>query len=265
MTNFPYPWFDSHCHFDFPDFNSDRTVIWQQAREMGCIGLLIPGISREQGDRLADVCRDRPWFYAQGLHPYFLASHRPQDIDWLDRALADPAVVAVGEAGLDKVLATDDELLAQQWLWFRQQAELARAHRLPLTLHIRAMHDEAAAWLKRSGFDQGGMVHAFSGSEQQGRRWHDLGFVLGIGGAVTHPRAQKLRRTVAALPESSIVLETDSPDMAPAFWAGRRNDPRSLPLTAALVARLRQVDTQVVSAKSISNMSLLFPKLSINV
>jgi len=263
MTESPLRWFDSHCHFDFPDFDDDRDQIWQQSVSAGCVGLIIPGVTRRQNEQLPNFCLGQPWFYAQGLHPYFLDKHNEADADWLDCALQNPDVLAVGEAGLDKVLARDEQSLEQQWHWFRLQAELAQAHKLPMILHIRGMHDEAASWLRSMRFTQGGMVHAFSGSEQQAKRWADLGFGLGIGGAVTHPRAQKLRRTVQALPADQIVLETDSPDMAPAFWHGR-NDPRALPLTAAVVAALRGESVIDISAKSIINTSILFSKLSIN-
>ena len=261
---FETQWFDSHCHFDFAAFDADREALWQSAQQAGCCGLLIPGISRQQGQALAGFCAGKPWFYAQGLHPYFLTQHRQADIDWLDQALTDPGVVAVGEVGLDRILATTDEILEQQWHWFRLQVELAEAHRLPLILHIRGMHDEAASWLRRRRFTHGGMVHAFSGSGQQAAKWIELGFALGIGGALTHPRAHKLRRTVAALPHSSILLETDSPDMTPVFWGAERNDPRTVPLIAAIVARLQGRLLAEVSTESISVISLLFSRLSIN-
>lgn len=240
MNETPVQWFDSHCHFDFAAFDADREQVWQQAHHAGVSGLLIPGVSAAQGEGVAAFCHNRPWRYALGLHPYFLGEHQPQHLQWLEQALQNGQAVAVGEIGLDRVLATDDEQLNLQWQWFRQQTELAQHFRLPLILHIRGMHDEAAAYLRRLQFPYGGMVHAFSGSEQQARAWAELGFALGVGGAMTHPRAQKLRRTLSRLPAEWLLLETDSPDMAPAFWAERRNSPLALPLIGNMLAALLQ-------------------------
>lgn len=240
-------WFDSHCHFDAPAFDADRDLVWAHAQALGVKGLLIPGISAAQGRRLAQFCDGRPWWFGLGLHPYFLSEHQQSDLQWLDDALGKGQAVAVGEIGLDKVLATGHDTLEAQWFWFREQVALARHHALPLILHIRGMHDEAAAWLKRTGFDRGGMVHAFSGSEQQARRWLDLGFVLGVGGAMTHPRAQRLRRTLSQLPADALLLETDSPDMLPAFWAGPRNSPEAIPLIAHCLAQVLNIDVSCLA------------------
>lgn len=108
-----------------------------------------------------------------------------------------------------------------------------------MILHIRGMHDEACSYLRQKRFTHGGIVHAFSGSEQQAKAWLDLGFKLGIGGAMTHPRAHKLRRTIRAIPLEAWLLETDSPDMKSAFWAGKHNSPRAIPLLAACLAALK--------------------------
>ena len=262
MNEHPIRWFDSHCHFDFPVFDPDREQVWQHAQQEGLEGLLIPGVTRRQGEALPAFCQNRPWRYALGLHPYFLQQHQHRDGEWLAQALAVPGVVAVGEAGLDRILATDHAILEQQWHWFRLQAELAAQYGLPLILHIRGMHDEAAAFLRRQRFTGGGMVHAFSGSEQQGRVWHDLGFVLGVGGAMTHPRAQKLRRTLTALPLESLLLETDSPDMVPAFWGTERNSPETLPLIAAMLAALRGIAPSELAAVQKRTRLRIFPELS---
>ena len=256
--------FDSHCHFDFAAFDSNREEQWQLAQRLGVAGLIIPGVSREQGIRLPAFCRDKPWFYTLGLHPYFLEQHQPDDLRWLEQQLRDdPTVLAVGEIGLDKTLAAGNATqLEQQWQYFKAQVALAQHFGKRLILHIRGMHDEACAFLRQSGFVHGGIVHAFSGSEQQGRAWLALGFKLGIGGAMTHPRAEKLRRTIAALPADAWLLETDSPDMAPAFWASQNNSPSALPVLAACLAALQQRRwSDVINSQEVS-LSLLWPVLS---
>lgn len=240
MLTTPLSWFDSHCHFDFDVFETNRDEHWQLAREEGLKGLIIPGVNREKGHKLASVCQNKPWFYAQGLHPYFLDQHQIADIDWLEQQLTtDDNVIAVGEIGLDKVLAKTEQQLSLQQQYFYSQVELAQQYKKKMILHIRGMHDEACSYLRQKRFTHGGIVHAFSGSEQQAKAWLDLGFKLGIGGAMTHPRAHKLRRTIRAIPLEAWLLETDSPDMKPAFWAGKHNSPRAIPLLAACLAALK--------------------------
>lgn len=235
-------WFDSHCHFDFDAFNNNREEQWQLAQTAGVKGLIIPGVSRQQGQHLAEFCQNKPWFYAQGLHPYFIEQHQLTDVDWLEQQLKkDTNIIAVGEIGLDKLLATTEQLRLLQQQYFTSQAELAQQYKKKLILHVRGMHDEACSFLRQTGFSQGGIVHAFSGSEQQGKAWLDLGFKLGIGGAMTHPRAHKLRRTIGALPLNAFLLETDSPDMKAAFWGPTHNSPAAIVFLAACLAALKKV------------------------
>ncbi|WP_430459438.1 TatD family hydrolase [Thalassolituus sp. LLYu03] len=247
MNDAPHSWFDSHCHFDFEAFAPDREQVWECASGAGVAGLLIPGVTARQNARLPDFCAGRPWWFGLGLHPYFLSEHQPTDLEWLDQTLASSAAVAVGEIGLDRVLATDHDLLEAQWFWFREQVALAQRHNKPLILHIRGMHDEAVAYLRRVHFSGGGLVHAFSGSEQQGWRWRELGFALGVGGAMTHARATRLRTTLRRLPLDCLLLETDSPDMVPAWWGSARNSPQAIPLLAASLAALHQINLSELS------------------
>ncbi|MCD8523997.1 MAG: TatD family hydrolase [Saccharospirillaceae bacterium] len=255
-------WFDSHCHFDFAALDHEREQQWALAQRSGVSGLLIPGVHRQQGEQLAAFCQNQPFYYALGLHPYFLSEHNGDDLCWLAQALQQPDVIALGEAGLDWVLAATSEQRQQQWFWFRAQVALATTYQLPMILHIRGAHDEAASFLRQQQFRYGGMVHAFSGSEQQGKVWRKLGFRLGIGGAMSHPRAQKLRRTVAALPLDCWLLETDSPDMQPAFWRGANNSPASIPLLAAMLASLHNVSLAELAACLEHNLQQTFPRIS---
>ena len=240
----PLVWIDTHCHFDFAVFAKTRQQQWQLAQALGVKRLLIPGVSQQQGRSLAQLCENNPWLYAQGLHPYFLAEHSTEALCWLEQQLQqDPKVVAVGEIGLDSVLADSnpDASLMQQHHYFSAQVALAKQYKKPIILHIRGQHDQAASYLASQQITQGGIVHAFSGSEQQGKRWLDLGFKLGIGGAMTHPRAHKLRRTIAALPSDAWLLETDSPDMRSAFWRGPLHSPAAIPLLAACLAAIKKI------------------------
>lgn len=258
-------WFDSHCHFDFACLDDERDEQWALAQRLGVRGLLVPGVQRSQCEQLAVFCRQRPFYYALGLHPYFIAQHQQDDLNWLEQTLQDQLpgqkLVALGETGLDWVLATDATQREEQWFWFRAQVALAQKYQLPLVLHIRGAHDEAVSYLRQQQFPCGGMVHAFSGSEQQGRAWRKLGFRLGIGGAMSHPRAHKLRRTVASLPLDCWLLETDSPDMKPAFWGPDNNSPASIPLLAAILASHHHLSLPVLAVQLEQNLRQTFPRM----
>ena len=266
-------WFDSHCHFDFSALDKARDADWRLARLMGLRGLMIPGVSRVQGEAVArfthagqgpDVTHGIN--AALGLHPYWIAEHSAGDLVWLDSCLSQKQAVAVGETGLDRQLERHGgPTLEQQWQWLSPQIELAETHKLPLVLHIRGAHDEVAAELRRRRFSHGGLVHAFSGSLQQGERWADLGFALGAGGAMTHPNAHKLRRTFAELPLEALLLETDAPDMPPAFLREGPNSPAMIPLYGAILGRVRKVRSLADLAHQLQqNLYRIFPTVTMN-
>lgn len=252
-------WVDSHCHFDFSVFDTDREQHWKFLQRWGCAGLLIPGVMEKDWEKLISHCEGKPWVYALGLHPYFLDQHKANDMAQLVLACQMNKPVAIGEFGLD--FALPDATFAQQIELCQQQFNLAQELQLPVILHVRKAYDEIAAMVRRLGFNQGGIIHAFSGSLQQGQALIKLGFKLGIGGAVSHGRAIKLRKTLTQLPLGSIVLETDAPDMKPAFLAGNRNSPISLLLLAQIVANVKECSLDEIIFASNNNLLALMPKL----
>ncbi|SDU24631.1 TatD DNase family protein [Halopseudomonas salegens] len=233
---------DTHTHFDFPDFAADRAQVLSNCTQAGIERLVVVGVTATHWPRLWGlVTSDQRLSAAFGLHPMFLAEHQPDDVRqlnaWLTRHVAHPQCCAVGEIGLDYFLPELDP--AQQRDLFEQQLALAAEFQLPALLHVRRAHADTIAALKRFRLPRGGIVHAFAGSLEEAREYRKLGFKLGLGGAVTWPQAKRLRRVVAELPADSLVLETDAPDMAPAFAANQRNSPEHLPRIAAVIAELR--------------------------
>jgi len=252
-------WIDSHCHFDFEIFDYDREHIWQQMQQFGCMGLVIPGVMAKDWARLISLCETKPWFFALGLHPYFLNHHQKGDIGLLSEFCQEHRPIAIGEFGLD--FALDETSFPAQIELCQRQLELAQQLGLPVILHVRKAYDEMAAMIRLHGFSYGGIIHAFSGSLQQGQALVKLGFKLGVGGAISHSRAMKLRKTLSQLPLSSIVLETDSPDMRPAFWQESRNTPLSLLLLAQIVAKVCQSSLDEVLFSSNNNLLQILPRL----
>ncbi|WP_150304572.1 TatD family hydrolase [Pseudomonas saliphila] len=252
---------DTHTHLDCPDFDADRDKVISNAKSFGVERILIMGITASNWDRLWQlVLSDQALFGAFGLHPIFLDAHRDEHIDRLQQRLATlvdhPQCCAVGEIGLDYFLPELNRERQQTLL--EAQLQLASDFNLPVLLHVRRAHAPMIATLKRFGLHRTGIVHAFSGSREEAREYIKLGFKLGLGGAATWPQAKRLRRTLAELPRSSLVLETDSPDMAPSFQAYQRNSPEFLPEICRQLAELRGETTETLAQACLNNSCELF-------
>lgn len=228
---------DTHCHLDFAVFDADREAVICRARAAGVRQIVVPSITVDNFQPVLDLCATSPQFYpALGLHPCF--PHAADSaMPMLEQALNNSSVVAVGEIGLD--FRPDQAAPEAQLALFERQLQLAERLQLPVLLHVVKAHDQVLKLLRRHLLVRGGIVHAFSGSEQQAQIYAGLGFKLGFGGAMTHARAHRLRRLAVELPLEWLVLETDAPDMPLAGCQGQRNEPSQVAEVAALIAELR--------------------------
>ncbi len=252
---------DTHTHLDFPDFDADRAQVLSHGRTLGVQRLVVLGVEHGNWQRLWDLAQDETGVYAAfGLHPVYLERHRPEHLtqlrDWLQRLAGDPRLCAVGEFGLDYYRADLDR--ERQQALFEAQLRLAADFALPALLHVRRAHAPVIAALKRHRLARGGIIHAFSGSREEAREYQKLGFKLGLGGAATWPQAQRLRQVVAGLALETVVLETDSPDMAPAMHPQQRNSPEHLPAICTALAELMGIAPQTLAAASSRNACELF-------
>ena len=232
---------DTHCHLDAREFDGDRDEVIAGARQAGIGIMVVPSVDRASFDAVAALCHDYPSCApAYGIHPMYVEHAREEDLASLGEMLAahHDACVAVGEIGLDHFVPERDE--KRQEFFFVEQLKLAREFDLPVILHVRRAVDAVLKQLRRYRV-RGGIAHAFNGSAQQADEFIKLGFRLGIGGAMTYPRALRIRETAVSLPLEAIVLETDAPDIPPEWLAKRRNQPGELPRIAAELARLRKL------------------------
>jgi len=156
------------------------------------------------------------------------------------QAMTDPRFVAIGEIGLDFFVPgfSEPPLRDKQEFFYVEQLKIARAYDLPVILHVRRSQDTVLKQLRRLPVS-GGIAHAFNGSLQQAQAFTQQGFVLGFGGAMTFTRALQIRRLAATLPDEAVVLETDAPDISPAWLHPAPNSPVQLPQIAAVLAELR--------------------------
>ncbi|MBU2979077.1 TatD family hydrolase [Alteromonas sp. C1M14] len=219
---------DSHCHLDFAVFDTDRGEVISRANECGVNAFLIPGTTAEGWDKQRDIkTRYDNIYLAFGWHPWFLPDDIQTGCRQLEQAIGvySDKIIAVGEVGLDATLPMP---MAQQETWLSEQLRLAQQANLPVILHHRKTHHRLPAVIKDSGFTCGGVVHGFSGSPEVAQAYLELGFKLGIGGTITYPRGKKTLATIKAMGLSSILLETDAPDMPMMGFQGQRNEPAHL-------------------------------------
>ena len=247
---------DSHCHLDVDAFDDDRAAVIARARAAGVTRQIVPAIDAAGWPRLRDICAMYPdLFPAYGLHPIYMASHEPGDLDALRDWILRERPIAIGECGLD--FFVDDRDTAGQQATFEAQLRMAREFDLPVIVHARRAVEAVIVAIKRVGRLRG-VVHSFSGSPEQARQLWDLDFMIGLGGPLTYARAHRLHRLAAEMPIEHLLLETDAPDQPLASHRGERNEPSRLPGVLAAIAALRNADPAVIAAATTANAERLF-------
>jgi TatD DNase family protein len=259
---------DTHTHLDAPAFDADRDACAERARAAG-VGMLVvlPG-GVEHFDGVRACARRYGWVYTLGIHPMWTPQADDGDLDRLaaavEQAKGDPQFIGIGEIGLDFYVPAlcGDAARARQLHFYGAQLRLARRHGLPVALHLRRAQDEVLAGLRRIEVP-GGFAHAFNGSAQQAGQFVARGFKLGFGGAATFSGSQRIRRLAAELPPQALVLETDSPDIAPSWLErGARNEPAELARIAEVVAGLRGIGRDELAALTRANARAAWPRLA---
>ena len=270
-------WIDTHCHLDAPEFAPDVNAVRARATQAGVARCVIPAVDVRTFDAARLLARRFGDGYALGIHPLYVERAADDALNQLDAALTahadDPHLVGVGEIGLDYFvpeLATGPPRERHDH-FYREQLRLARRHGLPVILHVRRSVDQILKGLRQ--FDlPGGIAHAFNGSRQQADILAAMGFKLGFGGAVTYDRATRLRALATDLPLSTMVMETDAPDIPPhwlytpaegraAGQAQGRNEPGELPRIAQVLADLRGVPLADWQATTTANALAALPGL----
>lgn len=252
---------DTHTHLDFDDFDADRQTVLSHCKQLGVERMVVLGVYHRNLQRVWNLALTEPQVYAAlGLHPIYLDEHRPEHLhalrDRLSTLAGHPKLCAVGEIGLDYYVESLDR--KRQLEIFDSQLQMAAEFNLPALLHVRRSHADTIATLKRFKLKRSGIVHAFAGSREEAREYIKLGFKLGLGGAATWPQALRMHRVIAELPLSSVVLETDSPDMAPAMYPGVRNSPEHLPQICDALATLMDISPERLALASTDNANEVF-------
>lgn len=257
--------FDSHCHFDFEEFDSDREQVWKACYQNGVRYLIIPGVAPQQWQTATAVANAHSNIYTGvGLHPWWIEKSLPEEKTQhylsdigsaLQQHFSQEKCVAIGECGLDALVQIPMHL-QQQVLGLHLQ--LAQEVSVPLIIHCRKAHNELFAQLQQYNLPAGGVIHAFSGSYELAARYWSMGFRLGVGGTITYERANKTRDAVKQLPLESLLLETDAPDMPLQGKQGQRNSPENIPTVARVLAELRNEPLEKIAAQTTLNSQTLF-------
>ena len=262
-------WIDTHCHLDAAEFGDESAAIAARALQAEVSWIVIPAVDVRNFETVRYLANGQPnCAYALGIHPMCVPRADIADLAQLraviPAALADPRFVAIGEIGLDYFVPAlcTPEMREKQAFFYAEQLKIARDFALPVLLHVRRSQDMILKFLRRIP-PAGGIAHAFNGSAQQAATFIDLGLRLGFGGAMTFTRALQIRRLAQTMPLSALVLETDAPDIAPAWLQPARNSPEQLPRIGAVLAQLRGLTPAALANATSENARAALPRLAL--
>ncbi|PIQ27058.1 hydrolase TatD [bacterium (Candidatus Blackallbacteria) CG17_big_fil_post_rev_8_21_14_2_50_48_46] len=259
------PLIDTHTHLNLSDYQADQNEVIQKALDEGLIRMLLPGVTLESCLSAIELSRQYPAliYCGLGIHPQDVAGWDDAvEARFLEMAKA-PEVVAIGETGLDYYWDSSPPELQHSVL--RRHIHLARELQLPLILHVRDKADSQAAYqdllriLKQENAQEiGGVMHCFSGDLAFAQASIDLNFYLAFGGVLTFRNAQNLQAVAAQIDLQHIVLETDSPWLAPVPYRGKRNEPAYIRHVAEKLAEIKQCSLEEISQITTENARHLF-------
>lgn len=250
---------DTHCHFDFAPFSGSEEESLRLAAQAGVEKIIVVGVAADRFDGVMALAnRWVPLYAALGTHPMAIAQHEDSHLERLENWLKQQPekLVAIGEIGLD--LFIDDPQFEKQERVLDAQLRLAKRYDLPVILHSRRTHDKLAQHLKRLDLPRRGVVHGFAGSEQQALAFIRAGYAIGVGGTITYERASKTRSTIARLPLTSLLLETDAPDMPLQGFQGQPNRPERVKNVWQSLCELRPESPQEIAETLRENTRTLF-------
>ena len=264
-------WVDTHCHLDAPELLANLPSILEESAQKGVQAILLPAVQASDFVHVKELAHQYAkqipgLVYTLGIHPLYIQRAKESDLQVLQEAieanLEDSRFVGIGEIGLDYFVEGLDP--QRQDFFFQGQLDLAQQFQLPVVLHVRRSQDAILKALRQRTIP-GGIAHAFNGSFQQAEQFIGMNFKLGFGGAATYTRALQIRRLLKELPLDSIVTETDSPDIPPAWLRDEGlefNSPSYLPRIATELADIRGIGRDQFALAVMQNASQALPRWS---
>lgn len=250
--------FESHAHYDDEAFDKDREELLSGLKEKG-IGYVMNISSSLSSVRTTLALADKyPFVYAAvGVHPSDSGELNEESFEWLKKQCLNEKVLAVGEIGLDYYWDNVERDIQKKW--FIKQLALANEMKLPVVIHSRDAAKDTLDVMKAEALvEKRGVIHCFSYTKESAREFLNMGYMIGVGGVVTFQNAKKLRECVEYLPLDSILLETDSPYLAPVPYRGKRNCSLYLPYVVAEIAKIKGISEEEVIEVTEKNAKRLF-------
>jgi TatD DNase family protein len=252
---------DSHAHIDFPQFADDRDAMLARARAAGITTLLAigSGPGPEKLDAAIPFAEQHDWIYATvGTHPHEAKDLTPAHLERLAQLVKHPRVIAYGEIGLDYFYDHSPRDVQQQV--FREQMELAAEAKLPIIIHCRDAWADCLDMIEQNWRPTGlgGILHCFTSTLEDAKRGLDMGFMISFAGNSTYPKAQNLRDVAKALPLENLLIETDSPFLAPQGYRGKRNEPAYVGEVAKAIGSVRNLAAEDVALATAGNFRRFF-------
>lgn len=251
---------DSHCHLDMSGYQADLDQVVQRAYSLGIKHIITIGIDFDSSQSAIHLASKYSHVHATaGIHPHDVDNITLDDLEAISSLIEKhrDKVVGYGEIGLDYVKRYSSEDTQKKLLTY--QLAIAKEHKLPIIIHDREAHDDIFRILKENApFDQGGVMHCFSGDVDFAKTLIDLGLHISIPGVVTFNKAFEMQMVAAEIPLDKLLVETDGPFLAPVPFRGKRNEPMYLLYTAAKIAELRNISLEEVAAATTENGLKLF-------
>ena len=250
--------FETHAHYDDEAFDQDRETLLESLKENGIEYVINVGASLQSTKNTIRLMEKYPFIYgALGVHPSETEELNEENFLWLKEQYFLKKAVAVGEIGLDYYWDEPDRQTQQKW--FRRQLQMAKEVRLPVVIHSReAAKDTLDIMKEEKAEETGGEIHCFSYTKEMAREFLNMDFYFGIGGVVTFQNAKKLKEAVEYIPLDKILLETDSPYLAPVPFRGKRNSSLNIPYVAEEIARIKRISKEQVIEVTNCNARKLF-------
>lgn len=264
---------DSHAHLEGHKFDQDRAEVLARAREAGLERILAIGSGTGPGtlDCAIKIAEQHDWIFATlGIHPHEAKLAGETDYAEMEQLARHAKIMAWGEIGLDYFYDHSPRDVQQEV--FRRQMEQARTARLPIIIHCRPSNNSENAWddtidMLRDHWAStglGGILHCFTGEWKHVQAALDMGFYISFAGNVSFPKAQNIRTSAKQVPLERMLIETDSPFLAPVPHRGKRNEPAFVVNTAEAIAELRGVTKEEIGSRTAENFYALFPKTRSN-
>src|SRR5258707_13316961 len=252
---------DSHAHIDAEQFVEDRDAMLERARAAGVTTLVAIGTGPgpEKLDAAMPFAEQHDWIYATvGTHPHEAKELTPAHLEQLAKLARHPRVIAYGEIGLDYFYDHSPRDLQQRV--FRDQMELAAKARLPIVIHCRDAWADCLDMLEQNwrSTGLGGILHCFTSTLEDAKRGLGMGFMISFAGNSTYPKAQNLRDVAKALPLENLLIETDSPFLAPQPYRGKRNEPAYVGEVAKAIGSVRNLAAEEIASATAGNFRRFF-------